>query len=129
MTTNTKLWTLEPHTVGKHRVLREYLNAWFPIMGTWNGRILFIDGFSGPGEYDKGEEGSPVIALRAYAEHVARKAITAEVGFFFVEEDARRAEHLKGLIEQHKSDLPPNCATEVLCGRFDETLAGPVPGR
>src|SRR5437868_3544213 len=59
------LWPLEPHTLGKHLVLRAYLDAWLPIMARWNGRILFIDGFAGPGEYSTGEDGSPIIALKA----------------------------------------------------------------
>ena len=42
------LWPLEPHTRGKHLVLKSYLDAWLPIMGTRNARILVIDGFAGP---------------------------------------------------------------------------------
>ena len=53
------LWELDPHTLGKHLVLRAYLDAWLPVMGSWQGRLLFIDGFAGPGEYEGGEEGSP----------------------------------------------------------------------
>ena len=45
------LWPLEPHPRGKHLVLKFYLDAWLPILGTRSGRILFIDGFAGPGEY------------------------------------------------------------------------------
>ena len=52
-----KIWAIDEHTKGKHLVLRAYLNAWFPILGSWNGRILFIDAFAGPGEYKDGEEG------------------------------------------------------------------------
>ena len=65
-------WKLEPHTQGKHLVLRNYMEAWLPIMTRWNGRVLFIDGFAGPGEYDGGEPGSPIIALPALMEHRAR---------------------------------------------------------
>jgi three-Cys-motif partner protein len=63
------LWPLDPHTLGKHLVLKAYLDAWFPIMGRWNGRILFIDGFAGPGEYKNGERGSPLIALKSLMDH------------------------------------------------------------
>ena len=56
------LWPLEPQTLGKHLVLRNYLNGWFPILGRWNDRLLFVDGFAGPGEYDGGEKGSPCCA-------------------------------------------------------------------
>jgi len=41
-------------------------------MGRRNKRILFIDGFAGPGEYTKGEEGSPIIAMRSLTEHQLR---------------------------------------------------------
>ena len=73
MPPKTPLWPLEPHTRGKHLVLKSYLDAWFPIMGSWNGRILFIDGFAGPGEYEGGEEGSPLIALRSLKDHHAQR--------------------------------------------------------
>ena len=53
------LWPLDEQTMGKHLVLRHYLNGWFPILSRWNGRLLFIDGFAGPGEYENGQEGSP----------------------------------------------------------------------
>src|SRR5262249_53790542 len=94
----TTTWPLEPHTKGKHLVLKEYLNAWFPILSSWNGRIVFIDGFSGPGKYDGGEEGSPLIALRAMLEHSSRSRFK-EITFFFIEQDPKRAEHLDNLIK------------------------------
>lgn len=73
------VWRREDHTEGKHLVLGHYLEAWFPIlgMGDRNGRILFIDGFAGPGEYGGGEEGSPVVAMRVLAKHSARELINS----------------------------------------------------
>ena len=62
MPPETTLWPIEPHTRGKHMLLREYLNAWLPIMMGSNDRVLFIDAFAGPGEYEGGEDGSPVDA-------------------------------------------------------------------
>jgi three-Cys-motif partner protein len=73
----------------KHLVLRSYLDAWLPIMSSANSRVLFIDGFAGPGEYAGGEEGSPQIALRALVDHSA--AIKAKVAYFFIEKEAERA--------------------------------------
>ena len=32
------LWVRGPHTEGKHLVLRNYLDGWLPILGSWNGR-------------------------------------------------------------------------------------------
>jgi three-Cys-motif partner protein len=122
------LWPLEPHTLGKHLVLRAYLHAWLPIMARANGRILFIDGFAGPGEYEAGEEGSPVIALRSLLEHRARSSIGAEVRFFFIEKDPRRAAHLEALIVPWRPQLPPNCRADVREGAFDETMTQVLNG-
>src|SRR5437667_12900872 len=98
MEPKTTLWQLEPHTRGKHLVLKGYLDAWFVIMGRWNGRILFIDGFAGPGEYEGGEPGSPLIALQSLRDHSSRHLVSAEVRFLFIEKDPPRAEHLRGLV-------------------------------
>jgi three-Cys-motif partner protein len=122
--TERRLWPLEPHTLGKHLVLRNYLNAWFPVLGTWNGRILYIDGFAGPGEYEGGEPGSPMIALESFAGHVARKKITAEVVFDFVEKNRDRASHLEDLVKRKYPALPPNCVVKVWAGQFDEAMTG-----
>jgi three-Cys-motif partner protein len=124
MATTKKLWPLEPHTLGKHLVLKNYLNAWFPVMGTWNGRILFIDGFAGPGEYEGGEVGSPIIALDSFSDHMARNKITSEVVFDFVEANGERAEHLKHLISRRYPTLPTNCLVDVATGQFDQTMTG-----
>ncbi|MBI1814666.1 MAG: three-Cys-motif partner protein TcmP [Deltaproteobacteria bacterium] len=119
----TKLWPLEPHSRGKHLVLKNYLDAWFPILGSQHGRILFIDGFAGPGEYKDHEEGSPLIALRALKDHKARQIIKGEVVFNFIESEPDRVQHLRTLVEAWKPGLPASCIVEVIEGRFDETMA------
>ena len=118
----TTLWSLEPHTLGKHLVLKGYLDAWFPIMGSSNKRILFLDGFAGPGEYETGEIGSPLIALNSFKQHRSRHLVTADVFFVFIEKDPARADHLKQLIDRLRPDLPANCEVEVECGLFDDTM-------
>jgi three-Cys-motif partner protein len=45
----TPLRDADEHTLAKHDILREYLEAWLPIMSKWNRRLLLIDGFAGPG--------------------------------------------------------------------------------
>jgi hypothetical protein len=59
-------WRIDSHTLAKHRILRGYLQAWLPIVGTSFPRIRLIDGFAGPGHYADGEPGSPIIMLRTY---------------------------------------------------------------
>lgn len=44
----TPLWDADAHTLAKHGILREYLEAWLPIMSRRNPSLLLIDGFAGP---------------------------------------------------------------------------------
>jgi three-Cys-motif partner protein len=58
-------WIAQPHTVAKIDILRGYLNAWFPILGSSTPKLpmFYVDGFAGPGRYVEGQEGSPLVAL------------------------------------------------------------------
>ena len=103
--------------------LRNYLVAWLPILGSSVGRILFVDGFAGPGEYEGGEEGSFLVALRAFVEHKARHVIKGEVRFIFIESDHARVEHLRKVVEPWRQRLPPSSAVEVIEGKFDDTMS------
>jgi len=116
------VWPIESHTHGKHIVLRAYLNAWLPIMGITNQRIVFIDGFAGPGEYENGEDGSPIIALKAIEEHQSKSKIKSEVIYVFIEFDQERAHHLKEKVKAFKERLPPNVSVEVVNGDCVSTL-------
>ncbi len=117
------IWERDDHTEGKHLLLAEYLKAWFPIlgMGNANGRILFVDGFAGPGEYAGGEEGSAVVAMRVLAEHPA--TIRAEVVFVFIEQDPKRAAHLNGRVNRWRPKLPSSAQVHVLEDSFQSRMA------
>lgn len=114
----TTVWDLEPHTQAKHEILKRYLQAWLPIMGRYNGRILYIDGFAGPGEYSKGEPGSPVIAINTAKEHELK--LNVEIVFLFIEAREDRCNHLKAILR--KMELPDNMKYGVECSKFDESL-------
>ena len=122
MPPRTLTWPLEAHTRGKHMVLQHYMGAWLPILTSWNGRVLFIDAFAGPGEYSNGEPGSPVIALRALIEHRDKDRIRSEVNYLFIEKEEDRSRHLGEVLGDIKDKLPPNCNYEVINSTFDETL-------
>jgi three-Cys-motif partner protein len=111
------MWPIVPHTSAKHTILRTYLGAWFPIM-SWKPRVVFLDGFAGPGRYEGGEPGSPIIALESAKSHKAR--LSKELAFLFVEERSDRADHLSMEIEKLK--CPDSFKTEVKCGEFAPTL-------
>lgn len=114
------IWDIELHTEAKHEILRKYLDAWLPIMVRWNGRILYIDGFAGPGEYIGGKCGSPIIAIKAVLEH--RTNIKSEIIMIFIEADKERCEYLKQKVNSSK--IPSNLKTECICAKFNETLTG-----
>lgn len=94
----TTVWQLDPHTKAKHVILRKYLNAWLPKLTKWEARVVIIDGFAGPGIYSQGEEGSPVIALKAFLEHAYQAQMKADVKYLFVEEDTKRCASLEQVI-------------------------------
>lgn len=117
--TEPAVWTMDSHTAAKHGILQGYLSAWLPIMSKWNRRLVYIDGFAGPGVYEGGEPGSPIIALRAFLEHRQRSLIKAELVYAFIEEDARRVARLNKEIAR-LGDLPANVKIEVIEGAFQD---------
>ena len=114
------LWNIEPHTKAKHEILRRYLGAWFAILGSRIPRIVYIDGFCGPGQYLGGEDGSPIIALN----EALRQPILAhsEVTFLFIDDREDRIEHLKGAISTMQ--IPGNLHVEPIVNKFENTLEG-----
>jgi len=54
------VWDAELRTVAKIAILKAYLNAWFRILGMKRPgqKILYVDGFAGPGRYRNYDEGS-----------------------------------------------------------------------
>jgi len=113
------LWSIEPHTKAKHEILRNYLGAWFGIMSPKNLRIIYLDGFCGPGRYKGGEIGSPLIALKSAIDHSARKRFN-EIKFIFIEKDEDRLLHLEKEIKS--LDIPSNFQIESHKNQFDDTL-------
>ena len=122
MPPGSTLWPLEAHTRGKHLVLREYLNAWLPILGQSQNRVLFVDAFAGPGEYEDGEEGSPLIALQTLKNHRAYPRIKDRILFKFIEKDPDRAAHLENLLRER--GYLTSFDIEVINLTFTETLTG-----
>ncbi len=114
------IWEMNPHTLAKHTILRRYWQAWLPIMTTWNQRVLYIDGFAGPGRYNQGEDGSPLIALKAARDHKARPK--AETVFIFIEKDEDRFEHLEQTVEEIKPTLPSNFKINCVRGLFNDEM-------
>lgn len=91
-------------------------------MTSRNGRVIYCDGFAGPGQYSGGEPGSPLIAMQALHDHSFRRRIKAEVRFLFIEKDADRCNALQKNIDAYLSEVNQDYPVRVECGTFDDTL-------
>ena len=85
-------------------------------------RIIYLDGFSGPGRYSKGEPGSPIVALTTALEH--RATLTGEIIFFFIDEDKDRIDNLRQ--EVAKLILPKNFKTYIEHGEFEKVIGDAI---
>ncbi len=79
--------------------------------------IGYVDGFAGPGRYSKGEDGSPIIALKAALEQRSRDK--GRVSFLFIEERTDRAEMLKQVLDH--IETPANFRVRVAGGTTFES--------
>ncbi len=123
----TELWEASPHTLAKLEIVGRYLDVWFMILGSnpKNRRLVYIDGFAGPGRYTNTDKSSPIVALRA-AQAAARRAgvtgNTTEYSFLFVEKKADFAKSLREVVQGQS--LPPQFKWSVEQGSFEEKVGG-----
>ncbi|MCH7686542.1 MAG: three-Cys-motif partner protein TcmP [Planctomycetes bacterium] len=129
------IWPAKQHTLAKHAILRGYLEAWFPILSRQSAKlqrqfnisshreILFVDAFAGPGEYEHGEPGSPIIALRTASQHEVQ--FPFPIRLFFIENKRERFANLQKVIVKEKI----NCEKyqniildDPQCGDCDDIL-------
>ena len=103
-------WQYSEHTRAKHELLEKYLGGWIPILGTWNRKLLIVDGFAGKGEYDKGEDGSPVIIHRKASELIGAGRVD-EVFCVFVEDNDENFRDLKKVVD----GLPATPGLHINC--------------
>ena len=126
------LWPIELHTIAKHQVLRAYVEAWIPVMGHQAlrvrrtdgkaARLLLVDGFAGPGRYEGGEPGSPLILLDVLLEHRDFERLSGvEFHLLFIEQDERRVEHLRGELAG-LGELPDNVRVHLVHGAFEARM-------
>jgi len=105
------------HTAIKHAILKDYLAAWVPILGSWNNKIAYIDGFCGPGYYEyEGEiyDGSPVIALKTAADFSDR----VQVYCIFIDKEKKYCEELENRIKE----LNLKVQYKIICAEFEDVL-------
>ena len=112
----------KPHTRAKHEILNHYLKAWFPILGSRFPRVVYVDGFSGPGEYADGGEGSPILALNVAKNYLNGTASSKlhEIAFIFVEKDRNHFSNLRRKLD--RIDYPAQFRIEPRFGTFEQNF-------
>ena len=90
-------------------------------MASWKGRLVLVDGFAGPGIYEDGQPGSPIIMLNAYLQHASRDSIDCEIVYLFIEQEAERATVLKGELAK-LGKLPKNVKVDVINDTFENAF-------
>ena len=117
---NSGSWDIKPHTEAKHAILKRYLQAWVPILTQGNfPEILYVDRFAGPGRYSKGEDGSPIIALKEVLKF--KDKIKSKITFLFIEKNINIAQKLHDALQL--IETPDNFVVEIEPGNtFESTL-------
>ena len=99
-------WNYGPLQAKKHELIKKYLQAWYPILASRSGKIVYFDTHAGRGTYEGGKEGSPIVALRTLLEHrsLSRILHLCEVTFVFVEQDPENLESLEQELARLRQD-------------------------
>ncbi len=120
---NPTIWDADPHTIAKIEILKNYLNAWFPIVASRFSELLYVDGFSGPGSYRNHSEGSPLAALNVFKAWISKEPTRlsiSKVTAVFIEADLRRFGILKDKINE--CILPARIKPYSMHGKFEDVV-------
>ncbi|WP_306366448.1 three-Cys-motif partner protein TcmP [Nocardiopsis sp. CC223A] len=97
------IWLSDPHLQVKHLVYRKYMDCWMAKILQKFPEASIVDAFSGPGIYQDGAPGSPILAAKAYLEHSAR-ARFSKLNLICLEQRADRVEELRKQFSKPPSD-------------------------
>lgn len=119
------LWEAKPHTLAKIEIVGRYLYLWFSILSARaaNKRLVYIDGFAGPGCYKNSDKSSPLAALQAAKAAIDRpnaNLTQVEFSFLFVERKPEFVEHLRKIVGA--TTWPPQIKWRVEQGGFEEQV-------
>jgi len=128
---------IRPHSLAKHRVLREYLERYVSVL-TVNPRqdkfrLTLVDGFAGGGRYlDSSTKeirpGSPLIMLEAMDAAAAEaqghrsKAFNLDVQYIFIEQNRHAVAYLRSVLADSKYGRQVDHTVHVTQGEFTEQI-------
>jgi three-Cys-motif partner protein len=96
---NAEIDRLRINSRTKHLILKDYLPAWFSILGTWHKTLNYFDCFAGSGRYvwkDEKVDGSPVISINACINLLQSNSTRKpeKINLLFVDDDEQQLEKL-----------------------------------
>lgn len=99
-------WSPPPHAEIKEQIVKNYLHIWFTMLSKKPTTLLYIDGFAGPGIYENGMRGSPIIAMEEAALALSREGHEkARILLVFIEKDQQVADGLRHNVKKHVVEL------------------------
>jgi three-Cys-motif partner protein len=101
MTADDKYWAEYSNLQRvKHELIRRYLGGWFAKLGSWAGKVLYLDTHAGRGKHLTGQLGSPLIALDTLLKHSHHHRLLqrCEFVFYFIEKDGENLDKLNAEI-------------------------------
>jgi three-Cys-motif partner protein len=117
-------WEMTDHCKVKHILFEKYLHAWIPILGRYEAKIAYIDGFAGRGKYNDGSYGSPILAIKAFQD-VANYSSVKGIIFicYFIEQNKDNHDNLLKVLEEDiGEDVNDNIKCCVINGTFDTII-------
>ncbi len=84
-----------PWSIIKDEVLSSYMPPYLAKVNRLGRPIILVDGFAGPGIFDDGSEGSPLIICKAAQERAA-----GNYQAFFINKDRKYYDRLKGVLQR-----------------------------
>jgi three-Cys-motif partner protein len=143
MSSEPVIWKRDPHTKAKHELLLAFFNKWVSIHSEHfarqgRGLVRIYDGFAGPGVYEGGESGSPLILMHALCANPRLHGRWRDVDYdlHFVEKHPERAAILREKLEALEAEMrdkgvgwTDRISWSVTCGSYEEHVPKPVMGR
>lgn len=116
-------WDYSKHTEVKHLLLEKYLKGWIVILGKFNDKIAYFDGFAGRGQYSDGSFGSPILAMKA-CQDVANVSSVRNLTYtcFFIEKNPDNYDNLVSIVNSQKSNFPSVSNAHCINGEFDDVI-------
>jgi three-Cys-motif partner protein len=114
--TRATVWKCDRGTRAKLEVLQRYLGAWLNILAVHGSQdVIYFDSFCGPGEYEDGTRGSPVLAAQL-ANAAVQKFANLRVHIICVDKKAATIRYLRNLktIQNHH----PKVLIDIRVGEF-----------